>query len=87
MTHEISHLFCLKHCVYFSCAMNGSNHLEESNRRPMFTCPVCLNKLKSCLGFDIKKRYQALLEFCQSVQDENFAGACVWLENAIEKLS
>ncbi|XP_073229008.1 archaemetzincin-2-like [Porites lutea] len=87
MTHEISHLFCLKHCVYFSCAMNGSNHLEESNRRPMFTCPVCLNKLKSCLGFDIKKRYQALLEFCQSVQDENFAEACVWLENAVEKLS
>lgn len=44
MAHEISHLFCLKHCIYFSCAMNGSNSLEESNIRPMFCCPMCLHK-------------------------------------------
>lgn len=84
MAHEISHLFCLKHCIYFSCAMNGSNNLEESNRRPMFSCPICLHKLKSSLGFGVKERYQALLEFCQSIQDENFEGACCWLEKAIE---
>ena len=67
--------------------MNGSNSLEESNRRPMFSCPICLHKLKSSLAFDVKERYQALLEFCQSVQDENFTGASHWLEKAIEKLS
>lgn len=86
MAHEICHLFCLQHCIYFSCAMNGSNHLEESNNRPMFTCPICLHKLKSCLGFDVKARYQALLEFCKSIEDENFEGVCCWLEKAIEKL-
>jgi len=87
MAHEISHLFCLQHCIYFSCAMNGSNNLEESCQRPMFSCPICLHKLKSSFGFDMKERYQTLLEFCQSVQDENFEGACHWLQSAIEKLS
>ena len=87
MAHEICHLFCLQHCIYFSCAMNGSNHLEESIKRPMFTCPVCLHKLKSWLGFDVKERYQALLEFCRSIKDENFEEVCLWLEKAIVKLS
>ena len=87
MAHEISHLFCLHHCVYFACGMNGSNNLEESNRRPMFSCPICLHKLKSSLGFDLKERYQALLEFCHSIEDENFQDACCWLERAIEKFS
>ena len=87
MVHEICHLFCLQHCVYFSCSMNGSNHLEESNNRPMFMCPVCLHKLKSWLGFDVKQRYQAMLEFCTAIQDENFEGSCLWLEKTIEKLS
>ena len=67
--------------------MNGSNNLEESNRRPMFSCPICLHKLKSSLGFDLKERYQALLEFCRLIDDENFEGACCWLEKAIEKFS
>ena len=86
MAHEICHLFCLKHCIFFSCAMNGSNHLEETNRRPMFACPICFHKLKHWLGFDIKERYQALLEFCSSIEDENFEGACRWLEKAVVKL-
>ena len=87
MAHEISHLLCLLHCIYFSCGMNGSNSLEESNARPMFFCPVCLHKLQSSLGFRLKERYEALLEFCQSISDENFATACQWLEEAIGKFS
>lgn len=87
MAHEISHLLCLLHCIYFSCGMNGSNSLEESNARPMFFCPVCLHKLQSSLGFRLKERYEALLAFCQSISDENFATACQWLEEAIGKFS
>ena len=34
LCHEASHLFGIKHCVYASCVMNGSNHLEESESRP-----------------------------------------------------
>ena len=87
MAHEICHLFALKHCVFFSCAMNGSNHLQESNNRPMFSCPICLHKLKSWFGFNMKERYQALLEFCSSVEDENVQGATIWLQKAIKELS
>ena len=46
MTHEIGHMFGVKHCVYYNCAMNGSNHLQESDRRTEHLCPVCLRKLQ-----------------------------------------
>jgi archaemetzincin len=45
LVHEMAHLFGLAHCIYFSCVMNGSNHLEETDRRPQHPCPVCLRKL------------------------------------------
>jgi archaemetzincin len=34
LLHEIGHLFNLKHCKYYRCLMNGSNSLEESERKP-----------------------------------------------------
>lgn len=29
LVHEIGHLLGLDHCVFYSCCMNGSGHLEE----------------------------------------------------------
>ena len=63
LTHETGHIFGLAHCIYFSCLMNGSNHLQESDRRPLHLCPVCLRKLQFSVGFDVVKRYQALAQF------------------------
>ena len=40
--------------------MNGSNHLAESDRRPLHLCPVCLRKLQWNIGFDVLERYTAL---------------------------
>ena len=40
--------------------MNGSNHLAESDRRPLHLCPVCLRKLQSSIGFDVVERYREL---------------------------
>ena len=60
MVHEIGHMFGIKHCIHFSCVMNGSNHLEETKRRPMALCPVCLRKLHYNLNFDILERYKAI---------------------------
>lgn len=45
LCHETLHLFGVKHCVYASCVMNGSNHLDESESRPFALCPVDLRKL------------------------------------------
>jgi archaemetzincin len=63
LAHETGHMFGLKHCIYFKCAMNGSNHLKESDSRPMHLCPVCLRKLQCSIGFDVVSRYRNLLQF------------------------
>lgn len=47
--------------------MNGSNHLAESDSRPMHLCPVCLRKLYSSIRFDLVKRYEALQIFYKEV--------------------
>jgi archaemetzincin len=60
LAHETGHMFGLAHCTYFNCLMNGSNHLTESDRRPLHLCPVCLRKLQWNIGFDVVERYTAL---------------------------
>ncbi len=63
LAHETCHMFSLAHCIYFKCVMNGSNHLAESDTRPMSLCPVCLRKLHHAIGFDVLGRYRRLLHF------------------------
>jgi Predicted Zn-dependent proteases len=65
MVHEIGHMFGLKHCIYYNCIMNGSNHMKESSNKPLEMCPVCLRKLYSNIKFNILTRYEKLLEFCK----------------------
>ncbi|XP_039254264.1 archaemetzincin-2-like [Styela clava] len=67
MTHEVCHMFGLKHCIYMQCLMNGTNHLQESDRRPPQLCPVCLRKLQAALNFDVLERYKALLKWTSSI--------------------
>lgn len=57
MAHEIGHMYGLTHCTYFECGLNGSNYLDESDRRPIHLCPVCLRKLDWSSNFDLAKRY------------------------------
>ncbi|XP_036394707.1 archaemetzincin-2-like isoform X1 [Megalops cyprinoides] len=66
LTHEIGHIFGIKHCQWLQCVMQGSNHLEESDRRPLDLCPICLRKLQSVLGFKMADRYKALLQWIES---------------------
>jgi archaemetzincin len=60
MAHEIGHMFGMEHCTFYECVMNGSNHLEETDRRPAHLCPVCLRKLHYAVGFDPARRYRDL---------------------------
>ncbi len=62
IAHETGHMFGLRHCVYYSCVMNGSNHQDESDSQPLCPCPVCLRKLHWSVGFDPVKREQELRE-------------------------
>jgi archaemetzincin len=83
LTHETSHMFGLAHCIYFHCVMNGSNHLQESDRRPMHLCPVCLRKLQWSIGFDVVKHYEALVQSCQ---DSGFSDEGTWVSRRVEKI-
>ena len=46
LCHEIGHLFGIAHCVYCSCLMSGSNHLDEAVSRPFALCPADTIKLQ-----------------------------------------
>lgn len=59
--HEVGHMFGLLHCVYYDCAMNGSGILENTDKRPLYFCPVCYRKLIKCLDFDHLERYEKLV--------------------------
>jgi archaemetzincin len=65
-THETGHMFSLPHCTYFECNMCGSNHLAESDRHPLWLCPVCLAKLCWATKVDPAKRFERLAAFCDA---------------------
>jgi len=80
LAHETAHMFGLAHCIFFKCAMNGSNHLDESDCRPMHLCPVCLRKLQFSVGFDVAQRYEKLAQFYQAA---GFADEARWTRNRL----
>lgn len=84
LAHEAGHIFSIHHCIFYSCIMNGSNHLEESDARPMHLCPVCLRKLYYSIGFDVVDRYRRLQQFYQKVGlDEEVQ----WLQERLGKIT
>ena len=63
--HEIGHILTMQHCIEYECIMNGSNHREESDRRPIYLCPACLKKLCWNIEIDPLQRYMKLEAFCR----------------------
>jgi len=61
--HETGHMFSMRHCTRYACGMNGSNHREESDRRPLWLCPECVAKVWWATGVDPVRRYETLADF------------------------
>lgn len=61
--HETGHLFSMLHCTLYQCNMCGSNHREESDRRPITLCPECLAKVCRATRSHPIERYKKLSEF------------------------
>jgi archaemetzincin len=80
LAHEACHMFGIEHCVWFRCLMNGSNHLAESDARPLHLCPVDLRKLQWSTGFDVVERYRRLRDFDEQ---EGFDDEVHWLDKRI----
>lgn len=64
-THETGHMFSMYHCILYECNMCGSNHMQESDSRPLALCPECLSKVCWATKADPQKRFKALSKFCE----------------------
>ena len=80
MLHEVGHLLGLKHCIYYSCIMNGSNHLEENIGKPFEFCPVCLRKVWWNLKFDIIERYENICKTLIKLGKDVYSKEINWYE-------
>lgn len=89
LAHETGHMFGLEHCLHFACCMNGSNNLSESDRQPLWYCPVCDSKLTWNRGFDPIARFRAiareLREFGLDAEATWYEARLVALEHKAKK--
>lgn len=61
--HETGHMFSVLHCTKYECVMCGSNHLGETDRRPVELCPECMAKICYATAADPLARYARLAAF------------------------
>lgn len=81
LAHETGHMFGMAHCIYFRCAMNGSNNLPEDDSQPLHVCPVDLRKLYQSIKLDPVARYAHLRDFCREV---GFRDEADWIEKQLQ---
>lgn len=65
-THELGHMFSIRHCTAYNCNMCGSNHRQESDRRPLALCPECLPKILWATASDAATRAARLEAWCRT---------------------
>jgi archaemetzincin len=63
--------------------MNGSNSLDESDRRPLRLCPPCLKKVAWNLDFDVLSRYAKLRDFYQA---HGLSEEAEWVERRMARI-
>jgi archaemetzincin len=83
-SHETGHILGMRHCTAYCCLMNGSNHQEEKDRRPIHLCPVCLRKLCWNLRVEAVPYLMKLKAFCQQ---NGLDAESSWYEKAIAALT
>lgn len=81
--HETCHMFSMYHCTAYECCMCGSNHREESDRRPLYLCPECVSKVCWVTKADPATRYKSLMEFCKT---NGFTNEYAFFEKSIKTL-
>jgi archaemetzincin len=75
-THEFLHMLGLQHCIQFACVLNGSNSLDESDKKPSIICPECLAKLDFIFPTFTEKYFPASLQFYQKYHFKKEADFC-----------
>ncbi|MGL4632226.1 MAG: archaemetzincin [Leadbetterella sp.] len=62
-SHEIGHMFSIRHCIAARCIMNGSNSITEIDSAPNRACSECQKKICYALKFNNQKRLTELSDF------------------------
>jgi archaemetzincin len=83
LAHEVGHMFGIPHCIFYKCCLNGSNHLKESDSRPIHLCPVCLPKLHYSIGFNVIERYHKLSQVYSKL---GFESEARWVNRRLHKI-
>ncbi len=84
LAHETAHAFGIRHCTACLCVMNGSNHLAESDSRPLHMCPNDLRKLQWSVGFDVVERYRRLAELYREI---GFEDEAAWIDRRLRHIA
>ncbi len=63
--HETGHMFSMRHCIKYECVMSGTNHLGETDRRPIDACPECMAKIAWMNKEKPVERYKRLEAFAK----------------------
>jgi len=63
--HETGHMFSMWHCTKYECVMSGTNHIAETDRRPVDACPECMAKIAWLSDIAPATRYKNLAKFCR----------------------
>ena len=64
-SHELGHMFSIRHCIRYKCNMCGSNSRDESDRHPLAFCPECAAKIWWATQTHPTDYYRKLADFCQ----------------------
>jgi archaemetzincin len=62
-SHEFAHMRGMLHCTKYSCNMEGSNSLEESDRIPLTLCALDMAKICHLNNWSLKEGYKNQLKF------------------------
>lgn len=62
-SHEIGHMFGLRHCIEANCVMNGTNSMIETDKHSLRLCSLCQRKLNSGFKYDNEKRLKELEKY------------------------
>ena len=78
--HETGHMFSIRHCTAYECLMGGTNSLPETDSKPLWMCPECLQKVLWATPATATHRLNSQAKFCRSrglEQEANFFQQCL----------
>ena len=79
-SHELGHMFSLRHCTHALCVMNGTNSLAETDSKPNRLCSQCQMKLYWACRYDNRKRLKELQSFFRGahLRRDAYVTTCDW---------